>query len=147
MLCILYFLVTTRVKQLTAYLQHLLLELNVFRDESHLNRHVRSQRIGTRCYFLILVVIAIVITLYSSLTSDIRRETVLNLNMIIFNKSIQQVSYALVVLFPSLIKSLSPSNLFIIRYVRAISFFLPGSIIWMKCKILFPHHFYRTKLI
>lgn len=52
--------------------------MNLFKNQSLEDRQIDYQRIGTRLYLLILIATITTITLNSSLTREIRRETVLN---------------------------------------------------------------------
>ena len=83
------------MKQLIEYLKRLLIELNLFKDQSIDDRQIRYQRIGTRLYLLILIATIIAIALNSSLTREIRRETVLNPTESQYNQ-LQQIYSSLI---------------------------------------------------
>ncbi|CAF1177877.1 unnamed protein product [Adineta ricciae] len=65
-----------RICRLVLSVKKNLVELNLFNDNSDNERFISDQRIATRIYILILLIVLIILTFYSSLSREVHRETI-----------------------------------------------------------------------
>ncbi|UJR17971.1 hypothetical protein I4U23_004870 [Adineta vaga] len=67
-----------RISQLRLFLQKTVYEFNLFQQQTTNDRQLRFQRIATRLHIICIAIALVVLTIYTSLSTNIYHETVLN---------------------------------------------------------------------